>query len=238
MLLIGLLYNCAYRTETNSIHSNPNPSDQYISSIPVKSKNLTPLSPAYNNIYQNGVASWYGDKFHGKRTANGEIYNMYKLTAAHKTLPFNTILEVKNLQNQKSVLVRINDRGPFVKNRIIDLSYKSAQILGIDVTGTELVQLRIMKQTHLALKSKTNPQIRFKTNEVFFLQAGAFGEIKNAQQLLKLVQIVLPDLNFEIYFKDGFYKIISKRIESKDSAEKYKNILKEVDIDVFIKSYR
>ena len=78
-------------------------------------------------IIETGVASWYGPNFHGKLTANGEIYNMHELTAAHKTLPFNSIVRVENLSNGKSVIVRINDRGPFVKNRIIDLSRKAAQ---------------------------------------------------------------------------------------------------------------
>ena len=76
---------------------------------------------------EEGIASWYGPNFHGKYTSNGEIYNMYALTAAHKTLPMNTIVKVTNLNNGKSVIVRINDRGPFVKGRIIDLSYTAGK---------------------------------------------------------------------------------------------------------------
>ena len=101
-------------------------------------------------LVQTGIASWYGGDFHGKRTANGEIYDMNKLTAAHKYLPFHTLVEVENLDNKKKVLVRINDRGPFVKRRIIDLSRKAAQRIGMEDTGTARVRLRIVKATDTA----------------------------------------------------------------------------------------
>ncbi len=88
-----------------------------------------------------GIASWYGGNFHGKKTANGERYNMYDLTAAHRWLPFGTLVKVTNRRSGKSVVVRINDRGPFVKNRIIDLSYAAAKALGMIGTGTAPVVL-------------------------------------------------------------------------------------------------
>jgi len=91
-----------------------------------------------------GIASWYGRDFHGKKTSNGEYYNMYDMTAAHKTLPMNTILKVTNLNNGKSEIVRINDRGPFVKNRIIDLSYVAAKRLGVVKSGTAPVRLEVL----------------------------------------------------------------------------------------------
>ncbi len=94
---------------------------------------------------QVGIASWYGPGFHGKRTANGEIYDMYAITAAHKTLPFNTIVKVVDLDTGRSVVVRINDRGPFVPGRIIDLSFTAAQELGIVEKGIARVGLRILK---------------------------------------------------------------------------------------------
>jgi rare lipoprotein A len=104
------------------------------------------------DVFQTGIASWYGDEFHGKRTSNGEIYDMYKLTAAHKTLPFNTLVEVKNLDNGERVLVRINDRGPFLKDRIIDLSFQAARKIGCDIDGTAPVSLRIVKPDSLGDK--------------------------------------------------------------------------------------
>lgn len=96
------------------------------------------------DIVEKGVASWYGPNFHGKLTANGEEYDMHGLTAAHRTLPFNTILKVENLDNGKSVQVRINDRGPYAKNRIIDLSKKAAQKIDMLGPGTTKVKLILM----------------------------------------------------------------------------------------------
>jgi rare lipoprotein A len=97
--------------------------------------------PSAAGYAEMGLASWYGEPFHGRRTANGEIYDMYGETAAHKTLPMDTILLVKNLENGKSSVVRINDRGPFVQERIIDLSYSKAQHLGIIGKGTAKVEI-------------------------------------------------------------------------------------------------
>ena len=93
----------------------------------------------------SGEASYYGPKFHGRKTANGEIFDMYKKSAAHRTLPFNTILEVTNLDNQKRVIVRVNDRGPFVKGRILDLSYEAAREIDMISSGVARVSVRILK---------------------------------------------------------------------------------------------
>ncbi len=92
-----------------------------------------------------GIASYYGPGFHGKKTANGERFNMYELTAAHKTLPFNTRVRVTNLNNKKSVIVRINDRGPYKKGRIIDLSKGAAKKIDLLQTGTAKVKVEILK---------------------------------------------------------------------------------------------
>jgi rare lipoprotein A len=93
-----------------------------------------------------GIASWYGSDFHGRRTASGEIYNMYDYTAAHKTLPLGTYARVINLKNCKSVIVRINDRGPFVKGRIIDLSYAAAKKIDMIGPGTVPVRIQILSK--------------------------------------------------------------------------------------------
>jgi len=95
---------------------------------------------------QVGIASWYGPGYHGKRTASGEIFDMYAMTAAHKTLPFNTIVKVVDLETGRWVIVRINDRGPFVPGRIIDLSYAAAKELGILEKGTARVGLKVLKR--------------------------------------------------------------------------------------------
>ena len=104
------------------------------------------------NYDEKGIASWYGPKFHGKLTANGEIFNQYKLTAAHKTLPIPSAVKVTNLKNNKSLIVRINDRGPFVNDRIIDLSYQSAKELNLLNAGTGFVRVELLRSESLLLE--------------------------------------------------------------------------------------
>ncbi|OIP99256.1 MAG: hypothetical protein AUK35_08130 [Zetaproteobacteria bacterium CG2_30_46_52] len=94
---------------------------------------------------QSGIASWYGEEFHGKKTANGELYDMHTFTAAHTTLPLPSVVLVTNLENGKQIKVRVNDRGPFVKNRLIDLSYAAAQALGYDKQGTTRVRVQTLQ---------------------------------------------------------------------------------------------
>jgi len=110
--------------------------------IPPPQAPAKPPKPA--QVYQQGLASWYGPRFHGRRTANGERFNKFLLTAAHRTLPFNTRVRVTNLQNGRSVVVRINDRGPYVRGRIIDLSYGAARLLGMQARGVVLVKVEIL----------------------------------------------------------------------------------------------
>lgn len=98
------------------------------------------------SYYQVGIASWYGEKFHGRRTSSGEIYNMYDMTAAHKTLPFGTKVLVIDLKTGRRVIVRINDRGPFIRGRIIDLSFAAAKKLGIVEKGITRVGIKIVQR--------------------------------------------------------------------------------------------
>lgn len=108
---------------------------------------------------QTGVASWYGEDFHGRRTANGETYDMDALTAAHTTLPMPTIARVTNLENGRSVVVRINDRGPFVEDRIIDLSRAGARELGFERNGLTRVRVTVMREASLRLKQAAGVDI-------------------------------------------------------------------------------
>ena len=126
---------------------------------------------------QKGIASWYGEDFHGKLTSNQEIYNMYAMTAAHKTLPFGTYVRVTNLTNGKSVVVRINDRGPFVKGRIIDLSYSAAEKLGMSETGVAPVEIKVL--------NKFSPK---KSSQRYSVQVGSFTEKKYAKDLKTKLQ--------------------------------------------------
>ena len=109
---------------------------------------------------ETGMASWYGDDFHNKRTANGETYNMNDITAAHRTLPLPSIVRVTNLENGRSIIARVNDRGPYVKNRIIDVSQKGAELLGYKNKGVTKVKVEILAEESMAIKeamlSRTN----------------------------------------------------------------------------------
>jgi len=126
-----------------------------------------PASPVFE-----GVASWYGPGFHGKKTSNREIYDMNDMTAAHQTLPFETHVMVTNLDNGRTVVVRINDRGPFVKDRIIDLSYAAAKVLDMIDSGTAPVRLEILLDRSPPLSSQK-----------FSVQVGSFTAEKNALAL-------------------------------------------------------
>jgi len=104
-----------------------------------------------NNFEQEGISSWYGTKFHGRKTSSGEPYNMYAMTAAHKTLPLPTYVEVTHKKNGKKIIVKVNDRGPFHEGRIIDLSYAAARKLGISSTGTGPVHIRVINTSAMDL---------------------------------------------------------------------------------------
>lgn len=117
--------------------------------------------PAVDYEYdETGIASWYGEKFHGKGTANGEIFDMNTVTAAHKTLPLPSLVRITNLENGRSIIVRVNDRGPYVNNRIIDVSRRTAQLLGFERKGTARVRVRILAEESRMLALKAAPVIR------------------------------------------------------------------------------
>jgi rare lipoprotein A len=134
---------------------------------------------------ERGVASWYGKKFHGRSTSSGERYDMHAITAAHKTLPLPTIARVTNLTNGKSIIVRINDRGPFVGNRIIDLSYAAAIEIDMTEAGTALVEVEALTAAKAGDNQSAASAIT--ASEVagsrMFLQVGAFGEPENARNM-------------------------------------------------------
>jgi rare lipoprotein A len=158
----------------------------------------TPLADT-SGYRERGVASWYGKKFHGRRTSSGEPYDMYAMTAAHKTLPLPSYVRVRNLQNDRAVIVRVNDRGPFLHNRVIDLSYAAAAKLGILGTGTGLVEVEAVGPDETATQVvKTFPLQVIPSavaaeeisaspapaaNPKLYLQVGAFTQRDNADSL-------------------------------------------------------
>jgi len=159
---------------------------------------------------EEGIASWYGRPYHGRRTASGEIYNMYDMTAAHRTLPFGAQVRVHNLENRRDVLVRINDRGPFVEGRIIDLSYASAQAM--HMPSTALVRLEI-----LGLGSGGSVGSE---PGVFAVQVGAFKDRKNADRLKALIAQHFGPVVIQGFDRgDGyFYRVRVGRERSEDAA--------------------
>ncbi len=173
----------------------------------VDGKRYQPLAH-HAGFQQRGIASWYGKKFHGRKTSNGEVYNMYGLSAAHKTLPLGVYVEVTHLQSGKKLIVRVNDRGPFVAGRIIDLSYGAAQQLGIVESGTAPVAV-----IALGYKQTANGNTRYVApvdydTGTFAVQVGAFSVRGNADSLAHRMQsvygkavVVASALNGRVFYR-------------------------------------
>lgn len=130
---------------------------------------------------ERGIASWYGNKFHGQRTSSGEPYDMYAMTAAHRSLPLPCYARVTNLQNGRSVVVKINDRGPFHDNRLIDLSYAAAARLDILSSGTGMVEMQVIDGRESAVSAPVTASSGVPPR--LYLQLGAFGQADNAQRM-------------------------------------------------------
>lgn len=141
---------------------------------------------------ERGFASWYGEKFHGHKTSNGEIYDMFQLSAAHKSMPIPGFMRVTNLENNRSIVVRVNDRGPFHSERIIDLSYAAAYMLGFDNKGTAMVEVEAIVPTLMASRESPPPPspVLLAPQQVggAILQIGAFSDLQAAQQLSMQLQ--------------------------------------------------
>lgn len=149
----------------------------------VNGQRYVPLA-SHQGFVQQGLASWYGRKFHGRKTSNGEIYDMYAMTAAHKTLPLGTSVRVHNLANGRQTVVRVNDRGPFIEGRIIDLSYSAADKLGVVGPGTapvKVVALGFQEQDadgRIVYRSTASEQVGS-----YAVQVASFSSDANAQRL-------------------------------------------------------
>ena len=143
-----------------------------------------PLS-SHEGFVQSGIASWYGSDFHGKKTSNGETYDMYAMTAAHKTLPLGVYVKVNNRNNGRDIVVRINDRGPFVAGRIIDLSYSAAKELRVVESGTAPVKIEALGYLADNVKGKMiyRPPSSYDKGS-FAIQVGAFSTKENAQRMV------------------------------------------------------
>jgi rare lipoprotein A len=175
------------------------------------------VNPAPAGYTEEGNASWYGAPFNGRRASNGEIYDMYKLTAAHRTLPFDTMVRVTNLNNGKSTVVRITDRGPFVENRIIDLSLAAAR--EIESVGPGVVPVRVE-----VVSQGIDPTVGF-----FTVQVGAFRDPANAQRLRdRLLASYAPIFIQQYDAPDGlYYRVRVGKVSGEDAARKFGEQLRD-----------
>ncbi len=183
---VASIPNAVPRDEPRSKYGNPAHYD-------VLGKRYYTMSDSHGYV-ERGIASWYGTKFHGKRTSSGEPYDMYAMTAAHKTLPLPSYVEVTNLENGRKVIVRVNDRGPFHENRIIDLSYSAASKLGVLAKGTGMVEVRAISagQAPTSIVS----EVKYPEPDALvglYLQVGAFSTSSRAEQIKKQLQQAIGD---------------------------------------------
>jgi rare lipoprotein A len=169
--------------------------------------------PSYVSMgqVQNGISSWYGPNFHGKYTSNGEVYNMHARTAAHKTWPMDTMVRVSNLENGKSTVVRINDRGPFVEGRIIDCSYTAGKEIGLDKMGIAKVKVEVVgfvgkRHTAKTIVKKKKTYIKKQDNlSTFGIQVGSFSYYEGAKKYKQHYARKYPN-----------YRLIIKRIPNEE----------------------
>lgn len=215
-VLLLLLTFCPTGTLLASYDRGTGTSSPYVPKSPV-GKTLS-QDDAYS---ETGLASWYGRSFHGKRTSSGELFDMHAMTAAHKELPMNTVLKVKNLENGRETIVRVNDRGPFVGKRIIDLSQSAAKALKLAGKGTAKVEITVMGvpgSSH-ATDFPGSPGF-LKPAEQFYIQVGAFTRKANAEKMQQRFKKSGYDVEVRpaIGRKTTVYKVLIAAGSSHDKA--------------------
>jgi len=189
---------------------------------------------------EQGVASWYGTKFHGRRTSSGETYDMYTMTAAHKSLPLPTYVRVTNLRNGRSAVVKVNDRGPFHDNRVIDLSYAAATKLGIASNGTGLVEIQALDPYQGDPQPIRHVAAIHDNGANLFIQVGAFADRSNANRMRQRLQnsmhhpirIQLADSNTTPLFRVQVGPM--QRVEQTDAATMQLSLLGIRDMHMVI----
>ncbi|MFZ2406364.1 MAG: septal ring lytic transglycosylase RlpA family protein [Methylobacter sp.] len=231
ILLIFVLCSCTTEQVRISDISSPTSvttaSSRHYSSLNIGSSDTQNTSAEEENLLpriarylKQGVASWYGPEFHGKKTASGEIYDMYAMTAAHKTLPISSYARVTNLENQRSVIVRINDRGPFHGNRVMDLSYAAAQKLDLQQAGTGAVEIKAIAPEQALAHLKNTAE---KQDKNVYLQVGTFGNKKKALKLQDKIaanHLPQPEILPSTHQGSTLYKVQMGPIDSSASARK------------------
>ncbi|MDD1626819.1 MAG: septal ring lytic transglycosylase RlpA family protein [Methylococcaceae bacterium] len=188
------------------------------------------LLPRIVRNIKQGVASWYGPGFHGKKTATGEIFDMNAMTAAHKTLPIPSYAQVTNLENHRSIIVRINDRGPYVGNRELDLSYAAAKTLDMEQDGTGAVEIKVISDSQALPQLQQSAATQEKN---VYLQVGSFGSAKKAMKLKNKIaanNLPEPDIRSSTYKKSTLYKVQIGPINSTAKANQLNEQLAEIGI--------
>ncbi len=200
----------------------------------VNGERFYPLTKA-DGFVQYGKASWYGKKFHGRPTSSGEVFNMYKKSAAHKTLPLGTYVSVLNLSNKKQSVVRINDRGPFVKGRIIDLSYAAAKEIGLVRPGLADVKIVALGKEVGRLKTASGPRPVVELADLergeFTIQVGAFQDRENALRLADRLKVVFDYVHIAVYLDEDqrtFYKVQVSRSKTLTQAGEIEKKLEDM----------
>ena len=199
----------------------------------IDGKTYYPMANA-NGFSETGVASWYGPGFHGKKTASGERYNQHAFTAAHKTLPFGTRVHVTNLDNRKTTTVVINDRGPFKKGRIIDLSNAAAKSLGVVGNGTARVRIKAVGSTVTTNSSIEKTTVTTSnSNGKYYVQVGAYSSLNNANNVAKKLSSS-GYANYVKTGKNGKYSVLAGPYSTRTKAETARTNLRKTYSGAFI----
>jgi rare lipoprotein A len=176
-----------------------------------------------DDYIEQGVASWYGTKFHGRPTANGEKYSLYAMTAAHRSLPIPSYVKITNLQNDRTAIVRVNDRGPFHSERIIDLSYAAAVKLGYAEQGTARVEVEVIDTRSIPRVSSS----RASANASYYLQVGAFSDKARAEDLVSQLQTQLEQSVTVRGSADSFHRVWIGPIANLDAVRSISELLEQ-----------
>jgi len=167
---------------------------------------------------EKGIASWYGEPYHGRRTASGEVYDMNGVSAAHRTLPFGTVVRVTRRDTGETVEVRINDRGPFIEGRIIDLSYGAARRIGLDVDGIAPVKVKVLSRTEDPPSGSQQPRPPAET-ACWWVQVGAFAEVGNARRAERALSSA-GERAVVLEAGSGLYRVRVGPVESEEDARR------------------
>lgn len=229
LIFLLIISSCAPSNKNFSIKKSPFSGGEYKVGKPYQIEGKTFYPKESFDYLESGVASWYGPNFDGRKTANGEIFNMNLLTAAHKTLQLPSLVKVTNIENNRSLILRVNDRGPFVKNRIIDVSKKAASILGFQKHGTANVIVEYYGRAKIYDKDgkivKQKKKIT-KENEKrsLYIKIGVFSDVNN----LKKIKSQLKNFgNIETNKNQSGYKLLLGPFANKNYTERVLSNLKE-----------